>query len=675
MNRKLIMKSQTFALSALCVAMVGCGGSSSDLKIEDDPVLPPSAFDGTATLSGDTTVGSTLTAAVADDNGISGTITYTWSADGTAIAGANGATYVLTDNELGTTVSVTATYTDDDSFDETVVATIDVADPNVNSPATFAGLTASVAYNDATEQSGTITVTDANEGEATLEAQTAVSTMYGTFSVLASGAWTYTLDITDSTVSSLNGASDSIVDTVQVESADGTTADLAITISGVDTASTNKAAKITDPGDDTGELRYGLGDGALQGKLTASIYKNDNAIGIKDGESAAKDAYITFYNSTGSTSSGRAIADLRIQADKFALRDQDDIDVTNPFVPDSWHDIEVTWEAADADTPPMVTVTIDGVAVTTEAFSSPAAAIGGVTNIAFRFSDNDSVVADAAYFVDDIKIYSDAAGSTLVWEDDFEGYAIETRLDKDENSDSPYSTSSYSVEVAHLAREDSSAGGGKTGKIVKITDPGDDTGELRYGLGDGALQGKVTASILKNDNAIGIKDGESAAKDAYITLYNSTGSTSSGRAIADLRIQADKFALRDQDDIDVEVPYMPDTWHDIEITWEAADATTPPMVTVTIDGVSVTAEAFSSPAAAIGGVTNIAFRFSDNDSVVADAAYYVDDLKIYSDAAGTTILWEDDFEGYAIDTSLDKDVNGDSPYSTSSYEATVVAAE
>lgn len=656
MNKKSIFNVQSFALSALCMAMVGCGGDSSVNNLDDIPV---SNIDGVITISGSNTVGSTLTANVTDANGTPDDIAFVWSVDGSVVADASTSEYTVAEADVEGTITVTASYVDGDNFSESVNASIEI--PYVNTPASFDGAAISVASDASVAQTGTITVTDPDAAEEeAIEALTDVNTMYGTFSIDAAGAWSYTLDTANADVAALTADSDPLVDTVEITSADGTTQDVEITISaGVVTGpTTTQVAKITDDGDDTGELRYSL-DAALTGKVTVSINKDDNAIGIKNGEEAAKDAYITLYNSTGSTSSGRAIADLRIQADKFALRDQDDIDVANPFTPGEWHDIEITWEAADADTPPMVTVTIDGVLVTEQPFSSPANAIGGVTNVAFRFSDNDSIVANAAYHVDNVKIYSDVAGTALVFEDDFESYAVDLPLGPDQGYASNTAYAVVAVIDAPAGSSDGepgdTTGPGNTGnKMAKITDDGDDTGELRYSI-DAALEGKVTASINKDDNAIGIKNGESAAKDAYITLYNSTGSTSSGRAIADLRIQADKFALRDQDGIDVANTYTPGSWHDIEISWTAADANTPPMVTVIIDGVAVTEQAFSSPANAIGGVTNVAFRFSDNDSTVADAAYHVDDVKIYSDAAGTTLLFEDDFESYATDTPLGPD--------------------
>jgi len=57
----------------------------------------------------------------------------------------------------------------------------------------------------------------------------------------------------------------------------------------------------------------------------------------------------------------------------------------------------------------------------------------------------------------------------------------------------------------------------------------------------------------------------------------------------------------------------------------------------------------------------------DNDAAV-DASYYIDDIKIYSDTAGTILVFEDDFEApvYAVGASLDV-----LPYNSSTNEAVV----
>lgn len=68
---------------------------------------------GTVTIGGSAVVGQTLTAGntLADEDGL-GAIAYQWSADGVAIAGANGTSLTLTQAEVGKAIAVIASYTD-----------------------------------------------------------------------------------------------------------------------------------------------------------------------------------------------------------------------------------------------------------------------------------------------------------------------------------------------------------------------------------------------------------------------------------------------------------------------------------------------------------------------------------------------------------------------------------
>jgi hypothetical protein len=79
------------------------------------PNNPPA---GSLRINGTATEGQTLsfTSTLSDADGIpssgTGAIKYQWLANGTAIAGANGAGYILTQAEVGKTITVVASYTD-----------------------------------------------------------------------------------------------------------------------------------------------------------------------------------------------------------------------------------------------------------------------------------------------------------------------------------------------------------------------------------------------------------------------------------------------------------------------------------------------------------------------------------------------------------------------------------
>ncbi len=82
---------------------------------------------GSITISGATPylVTSELTAEISDNNGVDEqNVTYTWLADGVAIADTNSKTFTPT-NQAGAIISVTASYTDNDGFSSTITGAAD----------------------------------------------------------------------------------------------------------------------------------------------------------------------------------------------------------------------------------------------------------------------------------------------------------------------------------------------------------------------------------------------------------------------------------------------------------------------------------------------------------------------------------------------------------------------
>ncbi|MCG7972819.1 MAG: HYR domain-containing protein [Candidatus Thiodiazotropha taylori] len=78
---------------------------------------------GTVTISGEPTEGQTLmaSAALSDQDGL-GMITYWWRRDGIIIPAANSASYTLVTEDIGTQISVTASYTDGSGHIESVTS-------------------------------------------------------------------------------------------------------------------------------------------------------------------------------------------------------------------------------------------------------------------------------------------------------------------------------------------------------------------------------------------------------------------------------------------------------------------------------------------------------------------------------------------------------------------------
>jgi VCBS repeat-containing protein len=107
---------------------------------------------------------------------------------------------------------------------------------NTNDAAIIAAADASITADIATV-SGTATHTDidANNDANVFTVTSDVSSTYGSYSVTTGGAWTYTLDNTNSTVQAL-GLGESTTDSITVTAEDGTTETVLITINGASEA-------------------------------------------------------------------------------------------------------------------------------------------------------------------------------------------------------------------------------------------------------------------------------------------------------------------------------------------------------------------------------------------------------------------------------------------------------
>ena len=554
------------------------------------------------------------------------------------------------------------------------VAVYDAGAAVENTPAAFFNLTGFINSDSTDVLMDMVTVIDPDPGEDLIVEQSAAATEYGTFSILSSGTWEYTLDTANPTIAAL-GSGESVVDTIPIASSDGTAANIEITIRApVVVPSGLQAAVIrdTDPGD-TGELRYNI-DAQLSGRLEVTF----------DRTVTGTDAFIALLNSSGSTSSARSIIDMRIKADRFEFRDQ--TFVVAPGVvptPGTLQTVVIEWTAPDDVTPPTVTVTVDGVNVVDGggSFTSGAGALGGVERVQFRYGGNSNVSELADTFtIERWEVFSDTAGTTSVFFDDFSGYTVGNSLDPNATAvppatvdptiepGTPYNSSSSEVVVESL-------GGDPVGAVIRDTDPGD-TGELRYNI-DAQLSGRLEVTY----------DRTVTGTDAFIALLNSSGSTSSARSIIDMRIKADRFEFRDQAFVIAPgVVPTPGTLQTVVIEWTAPDDVTPPTVTVTVDGVNVVdgGGSFTSGAGALGGVERVQFRYGGNSNVseLADT-FTIERWEVFSDTAGTTSVFFDDFTGYTVGNSLDPNaiavppatvdptIDPGTPYNSSSSEVVV----
>ena len=149
----------------------------------------------------------------------------------------------------------------------TDTATIDITVNPVNDAAAIAGATTGAVTEDATTPqlttSGALTVTDIDDPSEEAFVPGNFSGAIGSISIDAAGNWTYTAQSDNGTIQAL-GAGETLIDTVTVESVDGTEQDITITITG-----TNDAAVIG--GVDTGAvIEDGGATEAVSGALTIS---------------------------------------------------------------------------------------------------------------------------------------------------------------------------------------------------------------------------------------------------------------------------------------------------------------------------------------------------------------------------------------------------------------------
>jgi large repetitive protein len=92
---------------------------------------------GVVTINGTVAQNATLTASnsLTDIDGL-GSISYQWTANGNAISGATTSTLLLTETQVGKTITVTASYTDGHGAQEAVTSSATLAVANVNDPLT-----------------------------------------------------------------------------------------------------------------------------------------------------------------------------------------------------------------------------------------------------------------------------------------------------------------------------------------------------------------------------------------------------------------------------------------------------------------------------------------------------------------------------------------------------------
>jgi VCBS repeat-containing protein len=197
-------------------------GKTADSFDEDDPAILPGTLSVTDIDTGE--------AGVQPQTGVAGTY-------GIFAIAASGAWTYTPGTGSAALETLTEGQTETDSFlvtsaDGTASTTVAIAVTGENDTATIAGKTADAFDEDAPATlSGTLTVSDIDAGEVGVQPQSNIAGTYGTFSIAASGAWSYTPDTGSPALEALREGQTE-TDGFPVASADGTSATVTLTVTG-----------------------------------------------------------------------------------------------------------------------------------------------------------------------------------------------------------------------------------------------------------------------------------------------------------------------------------------------------------------------------------------------------------------------------------------------------------
>ncbi|NSM23048.1 hypothetical protein HT094_01130 [Shewanella sp. ZOR0012] len=157
---------------------------------------------------------------------------FTLNADGSYSFDPSNAAYQHLPAGQTETLSIPITVTDNASATSTANLTITLT--GSNDGAIISGTDAGTVTEDTQlTTGGQLTVTDIDDQESAFTAQAKTAGIYGSFTLAADGHWTYTLDNKNSAVQAL-GQNATLTDSLTVQSVDGTTHKVTVTINGHD---------------------------------------------------------------------------------------------------------------------------------------------------------------------------------------------------------------------------------------------------------------------------------------------------------------------------------------------------------------------------------------------------------------------------------------------------------
>ncbi|WZI66393.1 MAG: ExeM/NucH family extracellular endonuclease [Gloeotrichia echinulata IR180] len=245
---------------------------------DHDPVIvglnlntAPVAGNDTATTNEDTAININV---LGNDSDVNGDVLQlslvSAPVNGTAIVNNNGTTDNFADDFIIYTPnsnyngSDSFTYSINDGKGKTATATVNITITSVNDPAIISGNITGAVTEDAAQNTvtGSLSVTDV-DSPATFVAQTNSSGTYGSFTISNNGNWSYSLNNSNSATNALT-AGQTVNDTFTVQTADGTSQTVTITVTGA-----NDSAIIS------GNITGAVTEDAAQNTVTGSLSVTD----------------------------------------------------------------------------------------------------------------------------------------------------------------------------------------------------------------------------------------------------------------------------------------------------------------------------------------------------------------------------------------------------------------
>ncbi len=246
-------------------------------------------------------------------------------------------------------------------------ATITVTVTGVNDAAVIAGDTIGSVTEDVDpdsdgllETAGTLTVTDADAGEASFTAGTVAGT-HGSLTIDAAGSWTYVADNSQSVVQVL-ATGESLTDTITVTTADGTSQQVTITINGAN-------------------------DSPVAGNVDLGSTSEDTALVITEAQLLASSSDVD-------TSDTLSVTSVSVDAASGSVTDNGDGTFTfTPVADFVGDDVAISFTVSDGTESDTATAIVDVTAVA-DAPTSGATTVTTDEDTAYTFTASDFPFAD-----------------------------------------------------------------------------------------------------------------------------------------------------------------------------------------------------------------------------------------------------------------------------------------